>query len=255
MKKLFIYFPIILGILSIVYLKSCSEDVDSENIQENENVVVYEETRIDQNKNNNPFENNIYRIEILGSNIEAERVVSVIQNKLGSIDDYNILGIKKCYINNSNIVMYTVPSISSDNRIVVYKHEELYQVNIAEFTPEGNGITKFRMKTVDGALVYGLSINEKNEIGEFVHSTNQEMNQFSNRVYEQEKAKLGTTSSELKSVNGCCRQESDWEGCFNCTTEFFARKWYGVIAYAIAGSEFVTAIGISCIGAGSNASC
>lgn len=255
MKKLFISIPIVLGLLSIAYLKSCSDDVETETVQENENVVVYEDSRIEGNEGNNPFENNIFRVELLGSNIESERIVSAIQNKMGSIDDYNILGIKKFYVNNSNILLYTIPSISTDNRIVVYKYEDMYQVNLAEYTPEENGITKFRMKTLDGALIYGMSINENNEIGEFVHSANQEMNQFSNRVHDSEKAKLGTTSSELKSVNGCCRQAADFAGCFNCTTQFFAKKWYGAVAFGLIGREFTTAIAISCIGAGPNTFC
>jgi hypothetical protein len=100
-----------------------------------------------------------------------------------------------------------------------------------------------------------MSINSNHEVGEFVHAGNRVMNEFNNTVYSVHQSKTAITDGYLKGDDDCCRRMANWQGCFECTTSFFSKKWYGIVAFATIGKEFAAAIGISCIGAGPNTFC
>ncbi|MEX0988130.1 MAG: hypothetical protein WD052_11690 [Bacteroidales bacterium] len=255
MKKFIIYLAVIPGLLTAIILKSCSGDDDMTISVNEENLVIHDDPELRNRIDSDPLKNNIYRVELLGYNEELESLIAAVEKEVMDLSVLNLYGVRKYYLNNSEIRMYAIPYNNSENSVIVYKYDELYQVNLAEFTTGQDGITQFRLTTIDGALYYGMSINQENEVGEFVHSSNRNINEFSNAVYQRTLEKPVADEGTLKYGDTCCRRMANWEGCFECTVSFFAKKWYGLLAFAAIGKEFVAAIGISCIGAGPSTFC
>ncbi len=249
--------PIILGIVSLAVFYGCSEKTDNEIAMKAQNTLLFEDLSMLENVSSSPLDNHIYRIELLGQNEELETLIDEIGQQL-NLDELNIYGVKRYEMNNTDVLMYSIPYNRTENRVIVYKYDQHYQVNIAEYTPKKDGITQFRLKTTDGMLFYGMDINSDHEVGDFVQSRNEQMNTFNNNVYETSRRMSEMQESvkkEKQPGDPCCRQMDDWSGCFKCTTEFFVGKWYGLVAYAVIGPEFAAAIGISCIGAGPDTFC
>lgn len=257
MKKSIYLIPVLTGLLFALAFRGCSENNGVEMAPEDENLVLFEDLSLLENVSASPLDNHIYRIELLGQNEELERIIEEVSMQT-NLERLNIYDVKKFFSNNSEVLMYSIPFSDNDNRIIVYRYSDLFQVNIAEYENMENGHTRFRMKTTDGSLYYGLEITGDNKAGNFVHAPNDRINTFNNNVYETSRRHPEMGAGVLKEKNPddtCCRRMEDWEGCFTCTTEFFLGKWYGLVAYAAIGPEFVAAIGISCIGAGPNTFC
>lgn len=254
MKKPIIILAIMIAGTIISLLTSCSEDNEMETVQKESNTVIFEDRETREHVSPSPFENHVYRIEMLSSNAEMDRIVEEVQNATGELEELNIYGIKKFYLNNSDGVMYSIPYMRGENAMIVYRFGNLFQVAKAEFVPAENGITHFRLRTPDNALYYGLSIRNESEIGEFIFEDNSMINNFSNQVYTMQHAGLETGNKKGTNVT-CCRKSDSWADCVECTTSALTKTWYGQLGLALAGREIIASIAISCIGAGPDAMC
>ncbi len=257
MKKNIYAISLLLGLVSVLVLKSCSESTRDEPADPTKNVILFEDTELLGRVSDNPLDNHIYLVELLGSNQEQEEIVQRISDQGIDLSSLNIDGIRKYHMNNTDILMYSVPYLRSENSLIVYRYGDIYQVNIAEFNMKDKGMTEFRLRTLDGNLHYGLTFNSNNEVGEYIRSDNVLMNEFSNSIYELNTNYNGHNDKLLKEVQPtkCCRRMEDWEGCMDCTLSYFSSKWYGTIAFTIIGKEFLAAIAVSCIGSGPSSIC
>ncbi len=256
MKRIVLIMPILAGLIVVLVSRSCTKEEVAEPFNETLNTVIFEDLTVKENFSQNPFENHIYRIEILGMNLEQEVIVDQVMSISDDIGDLNIHGIRKYYLSNSEVVMYAIPKLYSDNSLIVYRYEDLYQFAKAEYTPGEDGVSNFRLLTPDGSLYYGMSYTEDYKVGNFVTAENHSMHAFSNKIHDRMQMKVTMEEGMQKAIEEpCCRQMEDWEGCFECTVDYFSSKWYGLFAFATIGKEFMAAIGISCIGAGPDARC
>ncbi len=249
--------PILLGIISLAVFYGCSENTDSDIAMGAQNTLLFEDLSMLKNVSSSPLDNHIYRIELLGQNEELESLIDEVGQQI-NLDELNIYGVKRFQMNNTDVLMYSIPYNRTENRVIVYKYDQYCQVNIAEYTPKDDGMTEFRLKTTDGKLFYGMKINSDHEAGDFISAGNEQINTFNNNVYETNRRRPEMKESmkkEKQPNEPCCRQMDDWRGCFECTTDFFMGKWYGLVAYVVIGPEFAAAIGISCIGAGPDTFC
>lgn len=256
MKKIIVSISLLLAMLAASIMQSCTESTSEEMTGFEENLVIFEDLNLKSRVSKDPLENHIFRKELLGNNEEMERIVGEIENRNMDLEGLDIYGIQKCYLNNSEIIMYSVPFISSENVVIIYAFEDVYQVMVAVFEKSSAEQTEFRLSTLDGELYYGMSIKSENRIGNFKTSQNSEIDAFSNEVIALEINQRSKTERMTKSVGAaCCRQMNSWAECINCTVDAFSGKWFSNIAFAIVGKEYLAAIGVSCIGARPKAIC
>ena len=113
----------------------------------------------------------------------------------------------------------------------------------------------FTLKTMDDRDYFSLKLDEQNRIGELKVSENEEVKSFNRAIYS---LTLEEESQE-KSVNGaaaiCCRRESSWSDCMDCTVNDCDGSWLCKIVGIVAPVELVAGFAASCIGAGPDARC
>lgn len=237
----------------------CSEKDDGTLAEAAENLVLFEDLAMIENVSSNPLDNHIYRIELLGSNETLEWFLSRLEDQDIDLSKYNIYGVKKHYMNHSDIIMYSMPRLDSDDILIVYSCEDLFQVVITEIHKQENGDHRHMLRTNDGRLFYGLTVNREGEAGDFVKGHNTEMDLFSKQVARLHEGHGFGGRTLQKTIDpkeeGCCRRLSGWGECVECTIEYFSGEWYGIAAFALIGPEFTASIGISCIGARPTAKC
>jgi len=254
MKK---YSHILIAVVVLlgITLYSCEKDQVQQSTTD-ENIVLYEDLSMLNDVSSNSYNNHIYRVEILGNNNELENLINDISGQDIPIESLNIYGIKKHQLNNSEIVMYSIPFNNSEDKIIVYKYDNLYQVSIAEYISHTDGPSRFNIKTLDGELYYGLDLNEENQIVDITLGENRQIDKFNKDIYTLNLSKYGNTEQEVSTTKAtCCRQEADWSSCMDCTTSWLGSSRIGRAALSIFGSELYVVIGISCLNAGSSAVC
>lgn len=250
-----------ISVLSILLLSfiiySCSDNNDDFNNNETSmNEVIFEDLSLKTNVSPNFYDNHFYLIEKLGKNEERSEIINIaIQN---GIEKSQIIerDIKKLFLNNSEIIMYSLQLKELDKSLIIYKYDDIYQVSIASFYDIDNGIKQFKITTIDETPFYSIKINKENKMGDFILNTNSQMNEFSNQVYTKhlQKHKIEFNNSSAKSA-GCCRNESSWSGCMNCTVSACGTSWVCAGAFGIAPREMLAAFAVSCVGAGPNTFC
>jgi hypothetical protein len=240
-------------------VSGCSEKEDGTLAESAENMVLFEDLSMLDDVSSNPLDNHIYRIELLGNNESLEWFLARLEDHDINLSKYNIYGVKKHYMNHSDIIMYSMPRMDSDDILIVYAYEDLFQVMLNEINTLENGDRRHMLQTADGRLLYGLTINRAGEAGEFVKGQNAEMDLFSQQVARLKEGHGfgGRSMKKTKELDdeGCCRQMANWGECVECSLEYFSGTWYGISAFALIGPEFTASIGISCIGARPSAKC
>jgi hypothetical protein len=84
---------------------------------------------------------------------------------------------------------------------------------------------------------------------------NEEIKTFNQQVYSLtylEESQEG----DLKDADAeCCRKESSWSACMNCTIDDCGSSWLCKAAALVMPAELVAGFAVSCIGAGPDARC
>ncbi|WP_458626435.1 hypothetical protein [Winogradskyella sp. PC D3.3] len=244
-------------LISSILIYSCSENSDLNTMEENQNEVIFEDVTLKDNVSPNFYDNHFYLIEKLGNNAEKEMIIAKLQDNSIELKNLNMDIIKKFYLNNSDINMFSIPFMNSENMVIIYQFDNTYQVSVAEYN-KLDKFNEFKLKTLDNKLYYSVEINDQNQIGGIVIADNDKIADFSNEVYNISTEKhnsLNHNSNNSQAKSGCCRQQSGWSDCMDCTVSYCGSKWWCVAGLVAAGPEVLAAFGASCIGAGPNASC
>ena len=94
MKKLLFAVPVFIGLLTLLIYQGCSKTEEDPRSSDSKNVVIFEDLSILDSSSPSPLENHIYRIEILGNNVEMEQVVWEAEKAGFDLSALNIYGIK-----------------------------------------------------------------------------------------------------------------------------------------------------------------
>ena len=253
MKKIIIISLFVVVIIPI-FISSCLKKDDKTLIENNENYLIFEDLNQKNNISPNFYDNHFYLIEMLGNNEEKENIISMLNEAGADLCFLNLEIMKKFHFNNSDIIMYSIPFLNSENIVVIYKYDDICQVNIAEYYTLENGKNQFSLKTLDNELFYSLQTDSDNRIGNFIIEKNYELQNFSNAVYSlREKKDKNQSDFELRRT--CCRRASDWGACMNCTAAACGSSWVCVAALVVAGPETLAGFAVSCIGSGPDSFC
>lgn len=252
MKK---YFNIsVLSILLLaVTIYSCSNDSDINTNESDINEKVFEDVSLKTNISPNFYDNHFYLIEKLGSNSERAEILNTVENNGIDMSILDNKDVKKFYFNNSDVLMYSVSVKNSENKIIIYKYDDLYQVSKAEYYSIGDKM-QFSLKTLDNNLFYSLQLDDKDRLGNISIEKNKMINTFNNNVYELHMAKHRIISNASASAD-CCRHESGWSDCMDCTVSACGSSWGCAITFALLPAEMAAGFAVSCIGAGPNTFC
>jgi len=249
-------FGLYLLLLNLVLI-SCSEENDFKQELDTENEVIFEDLTLLKNVSPNFYDNHFYRVEQLGENNEKKKIISLIIDK--GLNQVNLISedVKKFYFNNTDLLMYSISIKDSQNKIIIYKYEDLYQVNFAEYYSVGD-IMQFEMKTFDNNLYYSLQINGDNKIGNFNIKDNIEISNFSSDVYSLSSTFKNFSADECdpdEQEGQCCRKQCSWSDCMDCSVSYCGQTWYCAMTFALLPVEFSAGLAASCIGAGPSSWC
>ena len=151
--------------------------------------------------------------------------------------------------------MYSIPTIDPEQTLILYESSGLIQVSMAHYRPADGGLMHFTLKTMDDRNYFSLKLDDQNRMGELQVSENEEMKSFNKAVYSltyMEESQEVT----LKGGNAiCCRKESSWSDCMNCTLDDCAGSWVCKVVALIAPAELAASLAVSCIGAGAGSRC
>jgi hypothetical protein len=241
-------------IIAFVIYIGCSEN-SQEIIESENNEVVFEDLSLNTNVSPNFYDNHFYLVEKLGNNKERETIINTAQEKGVDLNTLNVKDVKKFYLNNTDILMYSISMKESEKEMFVYQYDDLYQISIIDLCQIGNK-QQFTLKTLDNQLVYSLQLDNENRMGNFVREQNSEMKTFSNDIYDLrvEKYNLKITTTAVAD-DDCCRHESGWSDCVDCSVEACGKSWACVVSIVASGSAVVAGFAVSCIGAGPSAWC
>ena len=248
-----------ISVLSILLLSviiySCSDNNDDLNTNETSlNEVIFEDLSLKTNVSPNYFDNHFYLIQQLGNNNERDEIVKTVKNNDIDLKTLNTKDVKKFYFNNSEILMFSISIKNSENKIIVYKYDNIYLVNKAEFS-SNTDLKQFKLKSVNDQLFYSLELNKENKIGNLQIEKNKKINEFSNSVYESHMAKHSIRKSSTLAKADCCRHAAGWSDCMDCSVSACSSSWACGITFALLPAEMAAGFAVSCIGAGSNTFC
>lgn len=237
--------------LVLVLISSCSEN--NHNLDEaSNNEVIFEDLSLKTNISPNFYDNHFYLIERLGKNNERSEVIDIVVQNGFEKSEIIENDIKKLYLNTSEIIIYSLQINGLDEQIIIYKYDDLYQVSLASFYEIKEGVKQFKLTTIDQVPLYSIKVDKENRMGDFVLNADSPMNEFSKQVYEKQKIVLGNSFTRDET---CCRNESSWSNCMDCTVTACGTSWVCVAALVIAGPETLAGFAVSCIGAGPNTFC
>ncbi|MDF1574070.1 MAG: hypothetical protein P1P86_02620 [Bacteroidales bacterium] len=253
-RKCLILLP--LAGLFLFFHYGCNKDEESESSKsESSNSLVYEdETLLDQVS---PYfyDNHIYRIELLGANQEREQIVrEALEN--GVEEEFLMIDqAQKYFFNHTAVIMYSIPTLDPEQTLILYETGGLYQVSMAHYRPAERGLMYFELKTMDDHNYFSLKLDDQMRMGELKVFENEKIKSFNSAVY----SLTYMDESQEKSLKGaeaeCCRKESSWKACMNCTLDDCSSSWLCKATSLIAPVELVAAFAASCIGAGPDSRC
>lgn len=155
---------ILISLFFICLLTSCS-DVQTNNTNETSiNEVIFEDPSLKTNISPNFYDNHFYLIEKLGYNSERTQIIDAVKENGIDLSTLDNKDIKKFYFNSSEILMYSISIKSSENKVIIYKYDDIYQVNKAEYFAVGDKM-QFNLKTIDNNMFYSLQLDEEHKIG------------------------------------------------------------------------------------------
>jgi len=255
MKKMYLVFLPLAGMI-LFFFFGCNKDEESQSKNnETTNSLVYEDESLLDEVSPYFYDNHIYRIELLGANLERERIIRAALDQGVEEAFLMIEEAQKFFFNHTEVIMYSIPTIDPEQTVILYESMGLYQVSMTHFGPAEGGVMSFTMRTMDDRDYFSLKLDNENRIGDLKVSENEVIKTFNETVYS---LNLKEESQEitLKGVTApCCRKESSWSDCMECTTSDCLGSWLCKIVGIIAPKELIAGIAVSCVGAGPDARC
>ena len=253
-RKYFVLLPLA-GILLLSF-PGCNKDDETQgHSKESSNSLVYEDRSLLQEVSPYFYDNHIHRIELLGANAERAQVVKAAMGEGLDRDFLLIEDARKFFFNHSRVIMYSIPTLDPEQTVILYETHGLYQVSMAHYSPAEAGKMLFVLRTMDDREVFSLKMDEKLRMGDLKVSENQEIKNFNQSIYSLTYQEESRDASPKGADAICCRRESSWSACMNCTFDDCADSWICKAAGIIAPTELVAAFAVSCIGAGPDARC
>jgi len=256
MKRKYLFASLLLTGIVLFVAYSCTKDDDiKESKDRSSNVLIYEDKSLMDEVSPYFYDNHIYRIELLGTNPEREEIVRAAVAE--GVDEGFLMTdeAQKYHFNHTGVIMYSVPTRDPEQTLILYESEGLYQVSMAHFGPAENGLMYFVLKTMDDREYFSLKLDDQNRIGELRLFENEKVKSFNKAVYS---LTLSEESQDLteKSVSAtCCRKESGWSNCMECTVNDCEGSWVCRLTALIAPVELAAGLAASCIGAGPGSRC
>ena len=240
----------------LFYFTGCNKDEESQSSRkESNNTLVYEDASLLEQVSPYFYDNHIYRIELLGDNQEREQLILEARSNGVEEEFLMIEEAQKFFFNHTGVIMYSIPTIDPEQTLILYESMGLYQVSMAHFSPAIGGHMSFALKTMDDREYFSLKLDDNMRIGELRISENEEVKRFSRAIYSislKEESQDETLKGESAD---CCRKESGWSACMNCTVDDCSGSWLCKAVAIIAPVELVAGFAASCIGAGSDSRC
>jgi hypothetical protein len=231
------------------------EEVTQDPGKKSSNSLVYEDKSLKEEVSPLFYDNHIYRIELLGHNRERGQVVQAALDK-GAEEEFLIIEeARKFFFNHTGVIMYSVPTLDPEQTLIVYESKGLYQVGMACWRPAEKGCMSFTLKTMDDREFFSLKLDEQMRMGELKVSENEEIKGFNSAVYSLTYKGESREASPKGTSAICCRKESSWKECMNCTIDDCQGSWVCKAVAIIAPLELVAGFAASCIGAGPDARC
>ena len=256
MKRKYLIASLLLtGIILFVAYSCTKEDDIQESKERKTNVLIYEDKSLMDEVSPYFYDNHIYRIELLGDNLEREQIVRAalaegVEEEFLMIDEA-----QKFYFNHTGVIMYSIPTRDPEQTLILYETEGLYQVSMAYFGPAEDDKMYFVLKTMDDRNYFSLKMDAQNRLGELKIYENKEIKSFNkavNSLYLEEESHEGV----VKGTSAiCCRKESSWSACMNCTLDACQGSWVCKVTAIIAPAELAAGMAASCIGAGPDSRC
>jgi len=255
MKRMFLVLLPMAGMI-LFFFFGCNKDKEIQSSDKEEtNTLVYEDASLLEEVSPYFYDNHIYRIELLGANRERERIIRAALDQ--GVEEAFLLieEAQKFFFNHTNVIMYSIPTIDPEQTVILYATMGLYQVSMTHFGPAEGGLMSFTMKTMDDRDYFSLKLDDQNRIGDLKVSENEEIKTFNKTVYSLTLKEESQDVTTKRATADCCRNESSWSDCMECTTSDCLGSWLCKIAGIIAPKELIAAIAVSCVGAGPDARC
>jgi len=255
MKRKCLFLLSLAGMI-LFFFPGCNKDDDSQNSKsENPNSLVYEDESLLERISPYFYDMHIYRIELLGANRERERIVN--EALLNGVEEDFLLidGAQKYFFNHTGVLMYSIPTLDPEQTVILYETRGLYQVSMAHYRPAEAGLMHFELKTMDDRNYFSLKLDDQMRMGELKIFENEKIKSFNRAVYSltylEESQEVTLKGAEAE----CCRKESSWKACMNCTINDCGDSWVCKAVALIAPVELVAGFAASCIGAGPDSRC
>jgi len=255
MKRLCLVLLPLAGII-LFFVVGCNKDEETQNSRkESTNSLIYEDVSLKEEVSPYFYDNHIYRIELLGANREREQILR--EARANGVEDGFLMieEAQKFFFNHTGVIMYSIPTLDPEQTLILYESKGLFQVSMAHYGPAEGGLMSFSLKTMDDRDYFTLKLDDQNRIGDLRVYENEEVLSFNRAVYSLS-LKEESQDASLKDVDAeCCRKESSWRACMNCTTNDCADSWLCKAAGIVAPFELIAAMAASCVGAGPDATC
>ncbi len=240
----------------LFFFAGCNKDEESQNSKkESANSLVYEDASLMEQVSPYFYDNHIYRIELLGANQEREQIVRAALANGVEEEILMIEEAQKFFFNHTGVIMYSIPTLDPEQTLILYESKGLYQVSMAHYRPAEGDKMYFALKTMDDRNYFSLKLDGQNRMGELKVFENEKVKSFNRAVYSltlKEESQAVTTKGAAAI---CCRKESSWSDCMNCTVDACAGSWVCKLTAIIAPMELAAGLAASCIGAGPDSRC
>lgn len=255
MKRMYLVLLPTAGMI-LFFFFGCHKDEEIQSTDREEtNTLVYEDVSLKEQVSPYFYDNHIYRIELLGANQERERIFHAALDQ-GVEEAFMLVGeAQKFFFNHTDVIMYSIPTLDPEQTLIMYETKGLYQLSMAHFGPAGGGLMSFTLKTMDDRDYFSLMLDDQNRIGDLQVSENEAIKTFNESVYSLTLKEESQETSVKGAAAICCRKESSWSDCMDCTVNDCEGSWLCKIVGIIAPVELVAGFAASCIGAGADARC
>jgi len=253
-RKCLVLLPLA-GII-LFFVAGCNKDeVNQSSGKESTNILVYEDAALMNQVSPYFYDNHIYRIELLGANQERELIV---REALANGVEEGFLMIRKAqkfFFNHSGVIMYSIPTLDPEQTLIIYEAKGLFQVSMAHYGPAEGGMMQFALKTMDDQDYFSLKLDDQMRMGELLVYENEEVKSFNRAIYSISLSEESRDETLKGSSAICCRRESSWSDCMNCTIDDCSSSWLCKVVGMIAPAELAAGFAVSCIGSGSDSRC
>lgn len=162
---------------------------------------------------------------------------------------------QKFFFNHTGVLMYSIPTMDPEQTLIFYESKGLLLLSMANYGPAEGGLMSFALKTMDDQSYFSLKLDDQNRIGDLRVYENEEVLSFNRAVYSISLKEESQETNLKDAAAECCRKESSWRDCMNCTTSDCADSWLCKAAGMVAPFELIAAMAASCVGAGPDARC